>query len=243
MAHDGLEPIRVARVVAALAAGEADPQRSLCRASARVVGVNGAGVILILRGHALGTVCASDPVAESIEESQFTLGEGPCVDAFSSRAPVLVPDLAGEGGIRWPGFRERAIAEGVQAVFGFPLLVGPTCIGALNLYSQRSGMLTDDQVADAAAVAHVAGRTVLSWQSVAGEGSLAWQLEHVPAHRAVVHQATGMISVQMSVGVDDALIMLRAYAFAEGRPITAVADDVVAGTVRFDDDASGSTVG
>jgi len=243
MAHDGMEPARVARVVAALAAGEADPQLSLCRASAHVVGVNGAGVILILRGHALGTVCASDPVAQSIEESQFTLGEGPCVDAFSSREPVFVPDLAGAGGVRWPGFRELAIAEGVRAVFGFPLLVGPACIGALNLYSQRSGMLTDDQVADAAAVAHVTGRTVLSWQSVAGEGSLAWQLEHVPAHRAVVHQATGMISVQMSVGVDDALIMLRAYAFAEGRPITAVADDVIAGTVRFDDDASGATVG
>jgi len=243
MAHDGLEPQRVARVVAALAAGEADPQRSLCRASARVVGVHSAGVVLILRGHALGTVCASDPVAESIEESQFTLGEGPCVDAFSSREPVLVPDLAGAGGVRWPSFRERAIAEGVQAVFGFPLLVGPTCIGALNLYNQRSGMLTDDQVADAATVAHVAGRTVLSWQSVAGEGSLAWQLEHVPAHRAVVHQATGMLSVQMAVDVDDALIMLRAYAFAEGRPITAVSDDVVAGALRFDDDASGATLG
>ncbi|MES1248649.1 MAG: GAF and ANTAR domain-containing protein [Actinomycetota bacterium] len=241
MPHDGLEPQRVARVVAALAAGEADPQRSLCRASARVVGVHGAGVVLILRGQALGTVCASDSVAEAIEDSQFTLGEGPCVDAFSTREPVLVPDLAGAGGIRWPGFRERAMAEGVQAVFGFPLLVGPTCIGALNLYSQRTGMLTDDQCEDAATVAYVAGRTVLSWQSVAGEGSLAWQLEHVPAHRAVVHQATGKISVQMAVGVDDALIMLRAYAFAEGRPITAVADDVVAGTVRFDGDAPGQT--
>jgi len=90
-------------------------------------------------------------------------------------------------------------------------------------------------VADALVVAHVAGRTVLSWQSVAGEGSLAWQLEHVPAHRAAVHHATGMLSVQMAVSVDDAVIMLRAHAFAEGRPISAVADDVVAGTLRFDD--------
>jgi hypothetical protein len=145
-----------------------------------------------------------------------------------------VPDLAGAGGVRWPGFRELAIAEGVRAVFGFPLLVGPACIGALNLYSQRSGMLTDDQVADAAAVAHVAGRTVLSWQSVAGEGSLAWQLEHVPAHRAVVHQATGRISVQAAVSIDDALVLLRAYAFAESRAVGDVAEDVVTGRLRFE---------
>jgi hypothetical protein len=235
MAHDGFEPMRVAHVAAALAVAEEDPEHSLCQASARVVGVDGAGIVLILRGDALGTVCASDPIAEAIEESQFTLGEGPCVDAFTSRAPVFVPDLAGTEGVRWLGFRDGAIAEGVHAIFGFPLLVGPTCIGALNLYNQRTGMLTDEQVTDASVVAHLAGRTVLSWQSVAGTGSLAWQLEHVPAHRAVVHQASGMISVQMSVGVLDAVMALRAYAFAEGRPITAVADDVVAGSLRFDD--------
>ena len=71
-------------------------------------------------------------------------------------------------------------------------------------------------------VAHLAGRTVLSWQSVAGEGSLAWQLEHVPAYRAVVHQATGMVSVQAAVAVEDAVLLMRAYAFAENRPISAV---------------------
>ena len=149
------------------------------------------------------------------------------------RAPVLVPDLAGAGGIRWPGFREGALAEGIQAVFGFPLLVGAVCIGALNLYNDQSGALTDDQVADAVVVAHVAGRTVMGWQSIAGPGSLAWQLEHVPAHRAVVHQATGMVSVQAGVTVEDALVLLRAYAFAEDRPIGVVAADVVAGRLPF----------
>ena len=115
-----------------------------------MVDVDGAGVVLILRGQALGTVCTSDPVAEAVEEVQFTLGEGPCVDAFNSREPVFVPDLAGAGGVRWPAFRDGAMAEGIHAVFGFPLLVGPVCIGALNLYNQRSGSLTDEQVADAA---------------------------------------------------------------------------------------------
>jgi hypothetical protein len=172
-------------------------------------------------------------VAETVEEIQYTLGEGPCVDAFGTRQPVLVPDLGAEEIVRWPGFREGALAAGIRAVFGFPILIGPVCIGAVNLYHDRSGPLTDEQLADATVVAHVAGRTVLDWQSVAGEGSLARQLEHLPTNRAVVHQATGMISVQAAVTIDDAVALLRAYAFATNRPVSDVASDVVGSVIRF----------
>ena len=83
-------------------------------------------------------------------------------------------------------------------------------------------------------MAHVASRTVLGWQSVAGPGSLAWQLEHVPVHRAVVHQASGMVSIQATVSIPDAVVMLRAYSFAEDRPISEVATDIVSGELRLD---------
>jgi GAF domain-containing protein len=224
---------RIARVSTVLAADGRDPEHSLCVASASVARVRGAGVVLIMHGRALGTVCASDAVAETVEEMQYTFGEGPCVDAFSTRRPVLVPDLGAEDVVRWPSFREGALAAGVRAVFGFPILVGTVCIGALNLYHDHSGALTDEQLADATVVAHVAGRTVLDWQSVAGAGSLARQLEHLPANRAVVHQATGMISVQAAMTVDDAVALLRAYAFSTNRPISDVASDVVRGDIRF----------
>jgi GAF domain-containing protein len=228
-----LDPDRVARVRSALARDEEDPHSSLCVASANVARVSGAGLVLIMHGHVLGTVCSSDPVAETVEELQYTSGEGPCVDAFRTRQPVLVPDLGAEKVVRWPGFRDGAIAAGVRAVFGFPMLIGTVCIGAVNLYQHRPGPLTDEQLADAAAVAHVAGRTVLDWQSVAGEGSLARQLEHLHANRAVVHQATGMISVQASTTVDDAVALLRAYAFSTNHAISDVASDVVRGDLRF----------
>ena len=118
--------------------------------------------------------------------------------------------------------------------FSFPLLVGATCIGALDLYHDRTGKLTAEQFADAEAVAHVASRTVLAWQAVAGEGSLPWQLERVPLHRAGVHQAAGMVSVQAAVSVEDALAFLRARAFVEGLPVGTVASDVVAGRRRIE---------
>jgi GAF domain-containing protein len=229
----GLEPDRLARVAAALAVGERDPSRSLCAACAEVIGVAGAGVVLVSGGASLGNVCASDPVTEVLEEAQYTLGEGPCVDACRAKVPVLVPDLGTAAAGRWQGFREDALRAGVRAAFGFPLLVREICIGALDVYHDQVGSLTQDQFADAVAVAHVVTRTVLAWQAVAPSGTLAWQLEQVPAHRAVVHQATGMVSVQAHVPIHDALALLRAHAFVQDRLVGDVATDVVAGMLRF----------
>lgn len=229
-----LSPERLARVTHALAADLDGNQRSLCAVSASVTQVNGAGVVLIMHGRPLGIVCCSDPVIETIEEIQYTLGEGPCMDVASTREPVLVPDLRATDLVRWPGFREGALAAGITGVFGFPIVVGSICIGVLDLYQHRSGVLTDEQLADAVVVAHLAGRTVLGWQARAGAGSLASQLDHLWSDRAVVHQATGMVAVQASVTVDDAVTLLRAYAFSTDRPLNDVAGDVVRGELRFD---------
>ena len=109
MTADGLDPARIARVVAALADGERDPRRTLCAASADVVGVSGAGVVLLSQRRTLGNVCVSDPVIQAVEDVQYVLGEGPCVDAFNTRAPVLVADLAADE--RWPEFRRGALGS------------------------------------------------------------------------------------------------------------------------------------
>ena len=188
---------------------------------------------MMSRAHSLGSVCMADPMTEAVEEVQYALGEGPCVDAFRQQAAVLIPDLAHPELTRWPGFREGALAARARAAFGFPLGIGGVCIGALNLYHDRAGALTAEQGADARAVAHVAARAVLGWQSAA-TGSVPWQLEEVPAHRAVVHHAAGMMAVQAGVPVDDAFALLRAYAFAEGRRISDVAHDVTSREIRFD---------
>jgi hypothetical protein len=186
----------------------------------------------------IGNVCVSGKMAEVVEEVQFVTGQGPGVDACRTAQPVLVPDLADVDAAHWAGFRDDALSAGVRAAFGFPLMIGTICVGALDLYDDRPGPLTDDQLADASASALVVGRTVLGWQANAGDESVAWQLEQVPGHRAVVHQAAGMVSVQAGVPVDDALTLLRAYAFAETRSLADVVADVVDRRLRFDDDSS-----
>jgi hypothetical protein len=229
-----LEPERFAQVVAARTEHDHDPVHALCLACTDVLGVTGAGLMLMSGGRSLGCVGVSDRVTEAVEQVEYTVGQGPCVTAFRSAAPVLDADLADDGIVGWPEFRRGALAAGVCAAFGFPLLIGRLCIGALNLYHDRSGALTEEQFADALVVAQLVSRTLLDWQADAAQGTVAWQLERAPNHRVEVHQATGRISVQAGISLADALVLLRAYAFSNDRPIGEVATEVAAGSLRFD---------
>lgn len=206
---------------------------------ADMTGVSGAGLMLMSGDVPRGSMCTSNEVSVLIEELQYTLGEGPCVDAYHQNRPVLEPDLADPVTPRWLAFTPSAFEAGVRAIFGFPLQVGGIRIGALNLYRDEAGPLTEEEYADALVLAGVAARSVLGMQAPALPGTLAPELEHGANFRFVVHQASGMVAVQLGVNVTEALLRLRAYAFANGRLITEVAEDVVGRRLRFDD---GSTM-
>jgi GAF domain len=229
-----LEPERFAQVLAKRTEQSLDPASALCLACADVLDVTGAGLMLVSGGRSLGCVGVSDPVTGVVEQVEYTLGEGPCMTAYRSQTPIFDPDLADETIVQWPEFRGGALAAGVHAAFGFPLLVDRICIGALNLYRDRPGALSDEQIGDAVVAARLASRTLLSWQAGAPPGTVAWQLEQVPNHRMQVHQATGRISVQAGISLADALVLMRAYAFSRDLPIGDVAAEVGVGAVRFD---------
>ena len=196
--------------------------------------MSGAGIMLMSGDVPRGSVCTSNKVSALIEHLQYALGEGPCVDAYLQDRPVLEPDLAEPGTPRWLAFAGPAIAAGVRAVFGFPLHVGAVRLGALNLYCDRPGPLTDDQHADALVMADVAAQAVLVLQANAPPGKLAVELEANADFQYVVHQASGMVAAQLDVSVGQALIRLRAHAFCSDRPLAAVADDVVGRELRLD---------
>ena len=184
-----------------------------------------------------GSVCTTDAVSTLIEELQYTLGEGPCIDAHRQHTPVAEPDLADPATMRWTAFARSAVDAGARAVFGFPVSIGDVHVGALNLYRDRPGPLTDEQHADALVMADVAARAIITMQADAAPGALAPELESGGNFRFVVHQAAGMVAVQLGVPVDDALLRLRAHAFSSGRTVSDVAADVVARRLRFDDRA------
>jgi hypothetical protein len=182
-----------------------------------------------------GVVCATDDTSSRIEELQFTLGEGPCLDVVSSRSPVLVPDLLSSEDFvagRWPGFLEGAAAAGVRAVFAFPLSIGAIDVGVLDLYRDAPGDLDAGRFRMALAAADCAALALLD-RDAAGGTAFADDAESRAAYRFEVHQATGMVQVQLGVTTAEAFLMLRARAFATGRSVSDLAVDVVDRLIRF----------
>ena len=228
---DGLGLVQVA--LGGIESGESSWDR-VCVACAEALSVTGTGIILMAGNDQRTSLGASDEVEGVIEEAQFTLGEGPCVDAARLAVPVHAPDLAGPGHTRWPTFSARAVDAGVAAIFALPLHVGPARIGAMNLYCVRPGPLSQSQLTTALAMADLVAHAILDLQAHAPAEGLAAGLAAVP-FRAQVHQATGRISAQLDVGVAEALVRLRAYAYAHDRTIDDVAATVASGALRFDD--------
>lgn len=206
----------------------------MCEVCAEATGMTGAGIMLMSGDVPRGSVCTTDDVSEVIEQLQYDLGEGPCVDAYQDDRPVAEPDLARPRSPRWPAFTGPAVDAGARAVFGFPLQVGAVRLGALNLYRARPGPLTDDQHADALVMADIAAQAVLVLQAHAPAGTLAGELEAGADFHYVVHQASGMVAAQLETSVGQALIRLRAYAFGNDRKLAQVAADVVSRKLRFD---------
>ena len=207
----------------------------LSEACVDVVGVTGAGIMLMIDEHNLASLANSDRVSGVVEELQFTFGEGPCVDAYRTGRPVLERDLAHPVMLRWPAFSAAALDAGVLAIFGFPLQIGAVRLGALDLYCDHPGDLDRDQLSDALVLADAVTHELLAVQASAEPGVLGAGLEDVTNLRVAVHQASGMVSVQLNIPIGDALVRLRAYAYAEGRPINDVARDVVARRLRLDE--------
>jgi len=205
----------------------------LCGVCAGIVGVNGAGVMLMSGDIPRGSLCTTDEVSQLIEELQYTLGEGPCVDAYQQDKVVAEPDLADPVTRRWPAFTPPALQAGVRAIFGFPLRVGTVHLGALNLYRDLPGPLTGDQHADALVVADVAARWVLEAQAGAPVDMVAEELEVSADFHFAVHNAAGIVSVQEGISVTEALIRLRAFAFSSDRLLADVAQDVISRRLRL----------
>ncbi|NDI46419.1 GAF and ANTAR domain-containing protein [Goekera deserti] len=249
---------RVADILASLVAGGAVDSwpDQLVTACQRSTGVSGVGLALLTREEAGGVLAATAGPARQLERLQFSVGEGPCIDAARSGAPVLCPDVAGQGSARWPAFGPGAVAAGVRAAFTFPLQVGAIGIGVLDLHRDTRGPLSDAHLAEALAYAEAAVTVVLhvqdrSGSAVAGPdvvpavggrtGEAPWPpaaadspLTSVLSGRAVVHQATGMISVQLGVPLAEALARLRAHVYSRSQSMEEVSEDVVARRLRFD---------
>ena len=233
--------IRLWSLVVEHAHGQPVAVEHVCAAAIAASGVDSAAVSIVLSATPRETIYASDGVASDLEELSLTLGEGPGVDAFIG-SPVLVADLTAPDCLaRWPVFAPAAVQAGVRAVFSLPLQVGAIRLGVLSLSRAQPGDLDREQLADALVLADTACALLLDSAQTDGPRPDGHLPEQAAPQHPEVHQATGMIIVQLGVTAAVALIRLRAYAYAHDRRLRDVAADVVARRLQFHPDTDTDT--
>lgn len=210
--------------------------RRLCGAAASELALRGATVTL-MTAPGQEAVAATSAVGERhVDELQFSLGEGPGVDAFRTGRPVLVSDLT-TAFTRWPAYAPAAVRAGACAIFSFPLQLGAVRFGVLSMYADETRRLDGHEMSQCLIFADVATELLLD-STPAGSGERADpELQVSLQFRTEVYQAQGMVMVDLQVSLAEALARLRGYAFAEGRELNAVAAEVVSGRLRLPSDA------
>ena len=215
-----------------------DASDALLRA-AGVLEVDGLALALSTGGANTELLWCTDDMARGVDDLQLTLGEGPGPEAARTGAMVWVPDLARIPHQRWPALAAEAPALAARAVFCFPVGVGAILLGVLTAVRGTTGPLSAVQAGDALALADaLAARCLDGGERVNADGDVVAQ----SLTRAVVHQATGMISVQLAVSLPDALLRLRAYTYRSGRRITEISQDIVDRRLRLGPDGEGIAV-
>jgi hypothetical protein len=214
------------------ARGVAGWMRRLCGAAARALSASGSGLTVMVEDGMRAVTAASDRGTEHLEELQLTLGEGPCIDAYASRRPVLIPDLTAAM-TRWPIYAPAVYAKGARAVFAFPLQIGAARLGMFDLFRAETGMLTSDELTLALTFAEIAVATLLDGHNDARTVETGGWLDDPLGSRAELFQAQGMVMVQLGSNLAEAMARMRAYAYAHDRRLGEVALDVVARRLTF----------
>ncbi len=211
---------------------------ALCALATSELAVSGTGATILSTigdgdGSATrrGLVHATNDTSSGLEDLQLTVGEGPCLDTFSTGGPVLIGELQ-QAGQRWPAFTPAALELGAAAVFSFPLQIGAVRLGSLDFYRDTAGSLSEAQLSDALILADLATQAVLAELEGHASDDVSW----LANPHDEVHQASGMVQVQLQTTTEAALLHLRAHAYSHELSMTEVARRVVARELRFPTD-------
>jgi GAF domain-containing protein len=192
-----------------------------------LLAADAAGLLLADSQGTLQVVASSEENARVMELLQLQSDQGPCMECFSTGAPVSVADLADAAG-RWPVF-VAAVAEwgAYRSVHALPLRLRGEAIGALNLFHGRPGALPDTDLAVGQALADVATIGILSERAIRRSEVLTEQLQAALNSRVIIEQAKGVLAEHGHLSMDEAFDRLRRYARTHNARLSEVARKVV----------------
>lgn len=196
--------------------------------TATISGAASVGIVLADHNDQLQFMAASTQNARHLEFAQLQSGEGPCLQCYRTREPVVINHMS-QAADRWPDFAIRAEALGVKRVHAFPLRLRDRMLGALNIFGEDAPILGQDDIKVIQALADVAAIAVLQERAISAAETLTEQLQAALNSRVVIEQGKGMISRSRGVSVIDAFDLMRGYARAHNLRLTDLAHAIVSG--------------
>lgn len=199
---------------------------TLVNASAELLDAAAAGLILADEAGELSVLASTSERSRLVEIMQLRYGLGPCVECYRTGQVVAVTDVD-KVGDKWPDFREAALEQGFHSVHAVPLRLRGTVIGALNLFRDQTGVLSDEDILAARALADIATIGILHERTLRETDVAKQQLQHALDSRVLIEQAKGVLAHTHLVDMDEAFRTLRDYARSNGLLLRNVAEAVV----------------
>jgi GAF domain-containing protein len=191
-----------------------------------------AGILLADEHGHLRVMAASTEQIQLLELFQLQNDEGPCLDSYRSGSVVAQSDLSGTS--PWPRFSAECLRVGYPSVCAIPMRLKDRVLGCLNLFMSSPDALPDTDIALAQALADVASIAILQDQATRLAAVREGHLQHALTSRIKIEQAKGMIAEHAGVDMDQAFNRLRTHARDHNLGLTAVAEDVVRGSLRIE---------
>jgi GAF domain-containing protein len=227
-----IDPTDLAKSIAAL--GCLDPERGLAPtlqqltdAAKQLFRADAAGLMLIDAEGQLRWASASDQTAQTVENEQERLAQGPCAVAFSQRLPAAIRNIHTEPD--WAEFTQVLVSEGVCAALSVPVELDGGIIGTLDIYARDPRDWDPSEVAALQAYAGLMASLLSAATTAQVKGRLADQLQAALEHRWLIEQAKGVIMGREQVDAQAAFERLRGAARSSTRRLADVAKDVTGG--------------
>lgn len=195
-----------------------------------ILDITAAGILLADSAGELEVVASTSEASNLVEVMQVDAKAGPCMEAFTTRRPVRLPDLDVDPD-RWPEFRAEALTQGFHAVFALPLRLREDVIGTLNLLRAEPGDMAETDLRAAQALADVATIGILHERSLRDSAVVQDQLRGALASRVIIEQAKGFLANRDKVSTEIAFTHLRSFSRANNLRLSDVALGVVEQTL------------
>jgi GAF domain-containing protein len=196
--------------------------------------ISAAGIMLRDAGGHLRVMSSSSERSRLLELMEIQNEDGPCLDCHREGEPIVVGDLLAERA-RWPRFGDEALRVGFRAVYALPMRLRADTIGALNLFHEVAGGVSDESLRLAQALADVATIAILQQRAIQSSAEVSQQLQAALSSRVVIEQAKGLLAGRLDIDVAAAFELLRGHARSTSQRLSVLAEGVVTGTVQVED--------